>query len=139
MPSPFLTNARRFLQKQTVALFGDQDPLTGAPKLIWWPAAPGNNPDYTVRVECGVGMLEQSAIDLSGVLQMATDGQAFHCTLADFPFLPEPGQTFLYGPAASDGATVTPGSPKFLIKTAKSFGEQITLIAQLHGTAPEPT
>ncbi len=125
MPSPFLTAALSFLQARTVATFGGTE-------SIWWPATEASN-DYTVAVACAAGSLDAQSKELSGVLSLPTDGQVFHCTLADFPCEPRPDMSFVFGPG--DASYVAASSKKFMIRSAKSFGEQITLTAVYHGPA----
>ena len=130
MPSPFLTGALRFLQKQTVATFG-------GPEKIWWPAAATTNA-CTVAIECAAAPQDGQSRELAGLLTMPTDGRVFHCTLADFPFRPEPEMIFMVGPAIVDPdappATIfdQAASQKFMVKSTRTYGEQITITAELH-------
>jgi hypothetical protein len=130
MPAAFLTGALRFLQQKTVAMFG-------GPEKIWWPADTGTKV-CTVPVECAAAPQDGQSRELAGLLTLATDGQVFHCTLADFPFQPEPEMIFMFGPpiANPDAPPATifdpAASQKFMVKTTKIYGEQITITAELH-------
>ena len=130
MPSPFLTGAWRFLQKQTVAVFG-------GPEKIWWPPDPTTNA-CTVAIECAGAPQDGQSKELAGLLTLPTDGRVFYCTLADFPFPPEPEMIFMVGPAIAnpDGPPATMFDPavsqKFMVKSTRTYGEQVTITAELH-------
>lgn len=131
MPAPFLTGALRFLQQMTVATFGGSE-------RIWWPADPAAK-TYTIPVECAAVPQDGQSRELAGLLTLPTDGQVFHCTLARFPFLPEPEMIFMFGPPianpdAPPARIFDPAaSRKFMVKTIKSYGEHIMITAELHG------
>lgn len=132
MPAPFLNAALRFLQRQTVAVFG------GVEK-IWWPVNVSTNA-CTVPVECAAAPQDGQSKELAGLLTLATDGRVFHCTLADFPFPPEPDLIFMFGPAIANPdappATIfdPAASQKFMVKSTKVYGEHITITAELHSS-----
>jgi hypothetical protein len=125
MPAPFLTGALRFLQQLTVATFG-------GPERLWWPAS-AETADYTVPVVCAAAPQEGQSRELGGLLTLGTDTRLFHCTLADFPFPPQPEMVFMFGPELANSGTFDPDvSLKFIVKSTKVWGEQITITAELH-------
>jgi hypothetical protein len=125
MPAPLLTGALRFLQQLTVATFG-------GPEKLWWPAN-ATSTGYTVPVNCAAAPQDGQSKELPGLLTLATDGRVFYCTLADFSFPPEPEMLFMFGPEASNTGVFDPAvSQKFIVKSTKTWGEQITITAELH-------
>jgi hypothetical protein len=129
MPAPFLTGALRFLQKVTVATFS-------GPEKLWWPAG-ANTAEYTVPIDCAAAPQDGQSKELAGLLTLATDGRVFHCTLSDFPFPPQPEMIFVFGPPSSGApASFDPAtSQKFIVKSTKTWGEQVTVTAELHSEA----
>ena len=125
MPAPFLTGALRFLQQVTVATFG-------GPEKLWWPAN-AETAEYTVPVVCVAAPQDGQSKELGGLLTLGTDARTFHCTLADFPFQPQPEMIFMFGPEVSNTGVFDPAvSQKFIVKSTKTWGEQITITAELH-------
>jgi hypothetical protein len=127
MPAPFLTGALRFLQQVTVATFG-------GPGKIWWPAST-DSIEYTIPVVCAAAPQDGQSKELAGLLTLGTDTRAFYCTLADFPFPPQPEMLFMFGPELSNTGVFDPAtSQKFIVKSTQSFGEQTKITAELHSS-----
>jgi hypothetical protein len=109
----------------------------GGPEKIWWPASDGLSA-YTEPVTCAAAPQDGQSRELAGLLTLPTDGRVFHCTLADFPFPPEPEMIFMFGPAIAnpDAPPATIFDPatsqKFMVKSTRVYGEHVTITAELH-------